>query len=96
MPLWGIYRIVSSGKTGNTFEKNYNIFLRFYKTFCLLKNYFGNLNVSFRRFVECRTDNFRIYIPLHISNFFRTFVYKKHYKVDLGMIAGYAVGKSLK
>ena len=56
------------------------------KTFCLLQNNIGNLNVSLCRLVKGRGNNLCLNTALHICNLLRSLVYKENYHIHLRMV----------
>ena len=46
----------------------------FNKAASLFNRHFSNLDVSFRRFIKSRSDNFTFDDSLHVGDFFRTLI----------------------
>ena len=64
----------------------------FNHTFCLVQNDFGNLYVAFCRFVESRSDHFRIDATSHIGYFLRTFVNQQDDHIYFRMVCCNRIG----
>jgi len=63
----------------------------FNKPFSFFKDDIGNFGMPFSRFIKCRRYNFCINVPLHICNFFRSFIDKKDDKKCFRMVISNSV-----
>ena len=61
----------------------------------LLDHHLGDLDVTYRRLVECRGHDLALHRALHVGHFFRTFIDQQNDQVAFRMVRGDRVGDVL-
>ena len=61
----------------------------------LLKDHVGDLDMPFRRLVECGCDDFGFHASAHVGDLFRTFVDQQDDLIDFRMVVGDRIGDGL-
>src|SRR5262245_29904161 len=67
----------------------------FNQPLCLFENHFSDLSMALRRFVERRTDDLCLDLPLPIGDFLRSFVDEEDNQCDFFMIFQNRTGYSM-
>ena len=88
-------RIVGSGQTGYGVKKNNHIPFVLDQALGFFNDHFRDLNMSSRRFVKSRGNDFPFDGTLHVRDLFRPLIDKKDYQVYFGVVGCNRIGDIL-
>ena len=94
------HNVVRTGETRDGVEQNHDILLAFDEALCLFENHVRDAGVVFRRFIECRSDDFgldfdslfsSLFLDVrddvaHFGDFFWTFINEERDKDNFRMV----------
>ena len=91
----GLDSVIGAGKTGEIVEENDDVVSALDEAPSFLNGHFGNLNVSFRRFVESGSNNFPSDGSDHVGHLFRALVNEEDHEDHFGVIGLDCIGDLL-